>query len=74
MFFLYLDQATVAELKVLNSQTKHKEGEIGKRKTSKQGLMPVSSPHVTAKSVIIIIESKLDNYNSVFLQYRVKKC
>jgi hypothetical protein len=28
--------------------------------------MPVSSPHVTAKSVIIIIESKLDNYNLVF--------
>jgi hypothetical protein len=35
--------------------------------------MPVSSLHVTAKSVIIIIESKLDNYNSVFLQYRSKK-
>jgi hypothetical protein len=28
-FFLYLDQATVAELKVLNSQNKNKEGEIG---------------------------------------------
>ncbi len=34
-FFLYPDQATVVELKVLNSQTKNKEGEIGKRKTSK---------------------------------------
>jgi hypothetical protein len=35
--------------------------------------MPVSSLHVTAKSVIIIIESKLDNYNSVFCNTGVKK-